>query len=119
MARVAIVTGAGRGIGFGIASRFAADGYTTVLTDIDGDAATEAAQRLGESAGDVVPAAVDVTVPDAVGDLVARTQAQQGRIDVLVNNAGFARDAPLVDMTDEDFSYHNGDVLHVTGGRFG
>jgi 2-hydroxycyclohexanecarboxyl-CoA dehydrogenase len=87
--RVAVVTGAGRGIGAAIASALAASGAAVVVWDLDGGRAGEVAGRLTEEHG--VRAAwrrVDVSDGAAVEDAVESAEAEVGPIDVLVNNAG-------------------------------
>ncbi|KUN10391.1 3-oxoacyl-ACP reductase [Streptomyces yokosukanensis] len=87
--RVAVVTGAGSGIGVAIAHRFAADGYTVVLVG-----RTEATLRQtvqdGPAAADMHPRVADVSDPDAVTAVMDGVAARFGRLDVLVNNAGVA-----------------------------
>ncbi|MFA4926906.1 MAG: glucose 1-dehydrogenase [Patulibacter sp.] len=86
--QVAIVTGAGSGMGAAMALRFAAEGAEVVGLDIDGDALA----RVAASApGTIRPEVIDVSDPDAVEALVAATAAR-GRIDVLCNNAGVLDD---------------------------
>lgn len=102
--RVAIVTGAGRGIGAAIASRLAADGAAVVVNDIDQAPADEVVQSLigrGDRATTVV---ADVSIPGGADDLVATAVEQYGRLDVVVNNAGITRDAMVHRMTDEQWS---------------
>lgn len=96
--RVAIVTGAGAGIGRAIARRLAAQGATVVATDIDGVAAKTVAEDLGPDASAM---AVDVTSRAAVDDMAAETRARYGRIDVLVNNAGWDVSSPFLDLDPE------------------
>jgi 3-oxoacyl-[acyl-carrier protein] reductase len=99
--RVAIVTGAARGIGLAIADRVAADGAVVVAVDRDGQRLREAAQRLGERA---VPVVADVTDREAADGTVADALGRFGRIDVLVNNAGIGgRTAPTWEQTDADW----------------
>jgi len=99
--RVAIVTGAGRGIGTATAARLAADGYRVVVADISvGDAAITAS-RLGALA---FPATVDVTSEASVRAMVADVLDRVGRIDALVNNAGVAGDsAPCWELPDGEW----------------
>lgn len=85
--RVAIVTGAARGIGAAMATRLAADGYRVVVADIDNEEAARTATRIGAAAS---PARVDVTNEASVRAMVADVLDRMGRIDALVNNAGIA-----------------------------
>lgn len=83
--RVALVTGAGSGIGAAVARRFVDDGMSVGLLDRDGDAASRVAGTLGPSA---VALRCDVAVPEDVEAAVNRLVDQFGRLDVAVNNAG-------------------------------
>jgi 3-oxoacyl-[acyl-carrier protein] reductase len=96
--RVAVVTGAGQGIGREIAHVLIAHGARVVVADIDGDLAKSAAADI-----DAVGVACDVTSEEQMRSLVADTVADLGRLDVFVNNAGITRDASLKKMTVEDF----------------
>jgi NAD(P)-dependent dehydrogenase (short-subunit alcohol dehydrogenase family) len=95
--RVAIVTGAGRGIGAGIARRLADDQARVVCVDIDESAAEQTARACGEGA---TTRQLDVSDSSACDALIAAVTEQQGRIDILVNNAGINRDAMAHKMTD-------------------
>jgi 2-dehydro-3-deoxy-L-rhamnonate dehydrogenase (NAD+) len=88
--RVAIVTGAARGIGLSITQRLHSDGAAVVLTDIDGELARSKAESLGPAA---MALQLDVTDPEAVQQMVSTVLNRWGRIDVLVNNAGIAGQA--------------------------
>jgi NAD(P)-dependent dehydrogenase (short-subunit alcohol dehydrogenase family) len=83
--KVAIVTGAGQGIGEGIALRFAEEGATVVVTDLDGEHAERVARACG---GESWGAALDVTDTTMVDATVARICERHGRLDVVANNAG-------------------------------
>ncbi len=96
--KVAIVTGAGRGLGRAYAEALAAAGASVVVNDLDGDAAQEVAAATGGVAE--VCAVGDTAAADA---LVARAVSEYGRLDVMVTNAGVLRDKVLWKMTDEDF----------------
>jgi 3-oxoacyl-[acyl-carrier protein] reductase len=96
--RVAVVTGAGQGIGKEIARSLHAFGATVVLVDIDGDAAEAAAEEVGG-----LGLACDVTSEEQVRAVVADTMGEFGRLDVFVNNAGVTRDASLKKMTVDQF----------------
>src|SRR6266498_1429826 len=101
--QVAVVTGAGRGIGRAIALRFAAAGADVVCV-------SRTAQNSEKAAGEVKALgrkgwalAVDVADSAAVGAAAERILAEAGRVDVLVNNAGIARDGLLMRMSDADW----------------
>jgi len=100
--RVAIVTGAARGIGRAIAERLLADGHRVAIVDRDGPAANAAAQALGERAQAIT---CDITDSAAVNAMVWHVHATWGRVDVLVNNAGIVGpNKPLAEVTDEEWA---------------
>ena len=98
--RTAIVTGAGRGIGRAIAEKLAAEGAVLVAADIDEAAAKQTAADLG---GDALGIRTDVTSRESVVATVGKTLARFGRIDVLVNNAGWDVAGPFVDSDPADW----------------
>ncbi len=98
--KIAIVTGAGRGIGRGIAEKLAAEGATVVASDVDEATAAETAQVLG---GDAIGQAADVASRESVDTMVAAVHDRFGRIDVLVNNAGYDKVGPFVDSDPADW----------------
>jgi rhamnulose-1-phosphate aldolase/alcohol dehydrogenase len=100
--RVALVTGAGSGIGRAIANRLAAEGACIVAVDRDRDAAVATVDQLGSS--DVaIPVAADVTDGDAVAAAVDAACLAFGGVDLVVNNAGLSISKPLTDTTDADW----------------
>ena len=101
--RSAVITGAAQGIGFAIAEAFAAEGARIVVSDINADAAKEAAERLSASAARAIAERCDVTNEAEVEALVARCVDEFGRIDVMINNAGITRDSSMAKMTLDDF----------------
>ena len=101
---MAVVTGAGRGIGAATARAFAAAGARVALVDRDGGAATRTAGEIGLLGGEAHAFPGDVTDAFAIERVVDRVVADWGRLDVLVNNAGILRDATLQNVTDEDWS---------------
>lgn len=92
--KIAVVTGAGAGIGRAIVEKLASEGATVVVTDVNGDAASAAAAEIGHGA---VAYELDVTDFARVGTVVAAVRDRFGRIDVLVNNAGWDKALPFVD----------------------
>ena len=103
--RVAIVTGAGRGIGRATALALASEGASVVLaarsvSEIE-SAAAEIRQRCGGASG-VLGLACDVTSEAQVAAMVTRTLEEHGRIDVLVNNAGYSKQCPIADLSVEE-----------------
>ena len=96
--KIAIVTGAGRGIGRGIAEKLAAEGATVAVTDVNEATAKETAEAVGG-----VGIACDVTSREDVAAMVAEVRRQFGRIDVLVNNAGWDKVGPFVDSDPADW----------------
>ena len=100
--QVVIVTGAARGIGFGIGKCFARKGASLVVADLDLDSAEQAAEALKtESAASAIGLRCDVAVRDEVQAMIDRTIDEFGRIDVLVNNAGICPFIDVMDLTPE------------------
>ena len=97
--KVAIVTGSNRGIGRGIARAFAREGAKLALAARDAALLEEAAEEFRGLGADLAVIPTDVTDEHAVNALVDQTLERFGQLDVLVNNAGIAEHAPLVDMT--------------------
>jgi 2-hydroxycyclohexanecarboxyl-CoA dehydrogenase len=98
--KIALVTGAGQGIGRGIAEKLAGEGATVVVCDINEATARETAQTLG---GDAMSVVTDVTSRESVDAMVAQVRARFERIDVLVNNAGWDKAGPFVDSDPADW----------------
>ena len=101
--KVAIVTGAGRGIGRATAVKFATEGAKVVVCDVDQDAIDETVILCKETRGDAFGYVVDVRDTEALRGMVATTVAKWGRVDCLVNNAGIVADSQFKNMTDEQF----------------
>ncbi|MGH9114860.1 MAG: SDR family NAD(P)-dependent oxidoreductase [Acidimicrobiales bacterium] len=98
--KVAIVTGAGRGIGRCIAGKLAEDGATVVAADIDASTAEATASDLG---GEAVGIRTDVTSAESVSAMVSQVMGQHGKVDVLVNNAGWDKVGPFIGSDPEDW----------------
>ncbi|MDW6025109.1 SDR family oxidoreductase [Mesorhizobium sp. BAC0120] len=94
--KVAIITGAASGFGEGMARRFAEEGAQVVVADLNGEGAERVARNIGETA---VPVTADVSKKSGTDEMVGAALAKFGRIDVMVNNAGF--------------THRNGDMLKV------
>lgn len=108
--KVALVTGASRGIGRAIARRLASAGATVVVTARSLEAPTEFTGTLAETVelieqagGKAIALAADLTVPDQRDSLIPRALKVAGRLDILVNNAGLSLYAPVADMPDDVF----------------
>ncbi|PKR53848.1 hypothetical protein COO20_12635 [Thalassospira marina] len=101
--KTAIVTGGAKGIGAAIARRFAAEGASVFIADLDLDRARETAGEIAAKGGVATACQLDIADRAGVDDLIAGIEARHGAIDVLVNNAGVnVFHAPL-DLMDEDW----------------
>ena len=102
--KVAIVTGAGSGFGAGIAKRFALEGAKVVVNDINAAGGEKVAGEISASGGKAVFAKGDVTSGADWASLVAKAQSAFGRLDIVVNNAGWThRKKPFLEVTEEEF----------------
>ena len=101
---VVIITGAGRGIGAEAARAFAREGARIVAWDRDLDKASETVAQVVQAGGQGLAIAGSVGVRQDVDAAIAKVLKTYGTIDVLVNNAGFGDDAPLVEMTDAQWN---------------
>jgi 3-oxoacyl-[acyl-carrier protein] reductase len=99
----ALVTGAGRGIGFAVAQALAASGHPVAVNDRDADVAEVAAASIIASGGHAVAVAADVSDEGDVERMLAETRDALGDPSILVNNAGFSQHRRLVDLSTEDF----------------
>ncbi len=112
--RIAVVTGAARGIGLGIATRFADEGASVAVLDLDEAQAAAAAEQLATADGQRhVGIGCDVSDSGSVQSAVDRVVAELGALHILVNNAGVTRDNLLFKMTDDDWDLVIG--VHLRG----
>ncbi len=108
--KVAIITGAARGIGKAIAERYVKEGAKVVIADLNDAGAKAVASQLGPNALGVK---LDITQQASIDATIAATVAHFGRLDILVNNAGLFDLAPIVEITRE--SYHRVYAVNVEG----
>ena len=98
--RVAIVTGAGSGIGRGIAQRFAKEGASVAVADVESSACARVAEEIGKLG---MSCPTDVTSSREVRSLIQDVLERFGKLDILVNNAGRTYQAPVVEMPEEEW----------------
>lgn len=101
--RVALVTGAGSGIGRAIARKLSENGDRVVVNDLRPAAADETAALIGNDGGEATTAPGDVSSEDDVRQMVSAAREAFGEVEVLVNNAGIAQQKRFVELTAEDF----------------
>jgi 3-oxoacyl-[acyl-carrier protein] reductase len=101
--RVALVTGAGSGIGAGIAQELADLGHRVAVLDRTADTARSTVEQIRASGGTALAVCADVSDPEDITRAVGEVTAALGPVDILVNNAGFAKDNMVLDMPLEDW----------------
>lgn len=111
--KVALVTGAGQGIGAAIATRLANDGFAVAVADMNTETANKVAEKINSNGGRALPIVVNVAERDNVFEAVRTTIQELGGLDVLVNNAGLGPTTPIDTITPEQFDK----VYHVNVGR--
>ncbi len=103
MSRVVIVTGGARGIGAAIGARFAADGSTVLLADLDPSVVATAERIAADGPGDAVGVVADIADPAGRDAVVAALDRTGGELHALINNAGITRDALISRSEERDF----------------
>jgi meso-butanediol dehydrogenase/(S,S)-butanediol dehydrogenase/diacetyl reductase len=103
--KVAIVTGAGQGIGLGVATRLAQEGAHVVIAEYNADRAHEAAAQVSAIGPRALAYPVDIGEVEQVTQMVAEVVRQFGQLDILVNNAGVLETLPLFDLTPEKWDW--------------
>ena len=111
--QVALVTGAGQGIGKAIAMRFAREGADIAIADLNTDRARITAEEIQAMGRETFVQKTDVGNYDQVQALVAGTVAALGKVDILVNNAGIAKAEPFLEVTPENWQQHID--IHLSG----
>ena len=102
--KIAIVTGAAKGIGYGIALNLAKNGATVVLADFDTEMNEKSAKEISEkTGGQTLAVSCDVSKKDDVDNLIKTTMEKFGAVDILVNNAGVYPFKPFLEMTESDW----------------
>ncbi len=103
--KVALITGAGSGIGRATAELFAIEGAAVAVIDLQEDAAKETVDKIIAAGGGAVAVAADVTDGAAIAAAVKRTVDELGRLDILYNNAGVGSKGSVADATEEDWDF--------------
>ncbi len=103
--KVAIVTGAGQGIGYAIGRRFAAEGAHVAVAEINRETVFKASRDFSECGPEALACPVDIGDTEQTRQMVAYVTAHFGRIDILVNNAGVSDKVTLLEVTPEDWDY--------------
>lgn len=106
MGRVALVTGSARGLGRAIAERLARDGAIVVVSDIDGDAAGQAARELCDAGYDAMGLRLNVADENHVAEAVNRIAEAKGHVNILVNNAGILKGDNVLDGDLDNWRRH-------------
>ena len=101
--KVAVITGAGRGIGLATARKFLAEGASIVVGEIDKDLGRCAVEQLKADGGEAAFVACDVSQPDQAAELISDAVTTFGRLDICVNNAGVNRGGDVLTLTEADF----------------
>ena len=101
--KVAIITGAAKGIGAATAVKFGKEGAKVAVCDIDMESIEKTVNEIKEMGGEAIGFKVDITKKEEIEEMVKTLMKKYGKIDILVNNAGIISDAQLYKMTDDQF----------------
>ncbi len=101
--KIAIVTGAGQGMGRAVAERLAASGARIVVNDVNASAAAGVAKAINSTGGDALAAPGDVTSKTDVDGIVETATSRFGDVQILVNNAGVLRRTPIIDIEEDEW----------------
>jgi 3-oxoacyl-(acyl-carrier-protein) reductase len=101
--KVAVITGAGSGIGEATAIRFAKEGAKVIINDVNMEAANSVLEKIKGEGGEAIILQADISKKDEVEAMMQKVIENYGKLDVLVNNAGINRDAFAKKMTEEDW----------------
>ena len=104
--RVALVTGAGQGIGRGIAQRLAKDGATVAIADLNEETAASVAGEIESSGGKAFPVKMNVAEEASVNQAVEKIVVEAGTVSILVNNAGIFRDTPAMEVSMDEWNFN-------------
>ena len=102
--KVALITGASKGIGKGIGINFSKEGAKVVLASRSMDLLSAVADEINSSGGEALALPVDVRSPEQLQEIVDKTAAEYGRLDIMVNNAGISMAHPSEDLSSEDWT---------------
>jgi len=103
--KVAIVTGGAQGMGRAISQRYAQEGASVVVADLNGEGAEKVAQEIGSGDGAAVGVTVDVRNQEQVQRMVDTAVERFGGVDILVNNAGVGKIIPFLETTEQDWNF--------------
>lgn len=101
--KVAIITGAARGIGFSIAEMLSEHGATSIIIDLNQEAVDAAIQKIDDMGNRAIGFTADVTNSDEIASIFKEIHKEFGKIDILINNAGITKDGLLMKMKESDW----------------
>lgn len=101
--KVAIVTGGAKGIGYVTCNTFSREGAAVVIVDMDKEAAEKAAKEINDNGGKALAIVANLTVAEEREGIFEKTVAEFGKVDILINNAGWGCKTPFLEMTEEPF----------------